>query len=189
MAHMHTVRSPNLSKSKLAKAVRLFRSTEIPVILDRFWENIPDDKDYTDEQKLEFVICTYPDIGAQTPEMLHHIIIQEITIGPVLQPTNPRDYEGSKPALWHRVERLSPEMARSLAETMRPHKHVPSHVSDNDMWLGLISLMQFIDGLYVRYQDPLRVNRILIDNDNTLMSELKEYLSKMQDASKTILEG
>ena len=139
-----TFRGSNLTESKIRDAIKQLKPSQRKKILDEQWEYIPSDVQ-NDEDKLAFIIASIPNGGTYSAKFLANVLIK----GPMW--VNPRTAPAAKPNLYQVIKDNEPELIKALADTMRPHKHIPDKYLKNDEWLCIIAIAQIIDWAQLTY--------------------------------------
>ena len=142
-------------------------------ILEQNWEDIPSE-DYTDTEKLAFVIAAIPFAGCYPASTLHDMLISNNKAAPA-----DRNSITTRPAMYTRLEKYAPEVLARLTEAFRARKRAPSGLLENDNWVGLVALKEMLRHMTEskRIQDsPTIVKSIQADMEIEAACRLKETL-------------
>lgn len=126
-------KSSSLSKSKLEKAIKLMRPSDKALARRIYWEYVPDDRDYSDDQAMEFIICAMPGPGNYTASGIA-LLMEEMIRQRKRHPVHEKGDPLSLPEMARRALSLDGRMCREAMECIRRHKHVPEHVKASDQW-------------------------------------------------------
>lgn len=128
-----------LSKSKLADAIKLMHPSDKALGHKVYWEYVPDDKDYTDDQAMEFIISAMPGPGNYPAKTIAILIEKEIHNRANLRIREKGD-PFSLPEMAHRAMSLDESLCREAMAAILTHKHVPEHIKSNDAWALVMAI-------------------------------------------------
>lgn len=155
-----------LSETTLRRTIDLLNQKERELLLKWHWESIPDDKEYTENEKLAFIIASTPRCGEYEAETLKLHCLD----GPINYPEmiNEKNHPYSRPALRSKLSKICPEKFHKMTRIMKMYKNVPEWIKENNIWMGLILIMNFIDSLYRKFKNEQQVNAILMSDSEIL---------------------
>lgn len=157
-----------LTDEKINAVLKELQGNEATV-LRLYWDRIPVG-DYTETEKLEYIIAGTPGSGDAYAGMLAYSLQK-----PVPWWGRYDNAPSNKPELIHNWVSKYPEHAHYVAEFMCGRKAVPDRLKANEEWLCLVAVDELVDWANSIYQWPQRGEITLERFDELIIDFVKGF--------------